>query len=119
VNRLIDVNRASMLNAVVLSVFLYVLMSPLANATQPTGKISAVSFYGSGAGEVMFVIIEPKVSACPYAGAFVTSSQEKKGLTAALLSAFHTQTTVTIFGTGQCHSSWSNHEVLNYASFSK
>lgn len=89
------------------------------NATQPTGKISNIAFYGSGVNEVIFVTIDPKSSACPYAGAYVMPSNDRPGITSALISAFHAQTTVTIFGTGQCHTPWSNHEVLNYAAFKR
>lgn len=88
-----------------------------ANATQPTGKISGISFYGSGVNEVMFVTIDPKSSACPYAGAYVLPSKDRTGITSALIAAFQAQNTVTIFGTGLCHTAWSNHEELNYAAF--
>ena len=104
---------------VILSSIIFASVSTLAHATQPTGKITEISFFGSGVNEVVFVTIEPKSSACPYAGKFVMPSQGRPGITAALLAAFQAQNTVTIYGTGQCHASWSNYEVLNYSSFSK
>ncbi|WED25518.1 hypothetical protein L3V77_10610 [Vibrio sp. DW001] len=44
------------------------IISTAAFASQPTGKILSLDFYGSGASEVIFVTIDPKVSVCPYAG---------------------------------------------------
>lgn len=99
--------------------FMAMIFSVTAHATSPTGKISKLSFYGSGASEVIFVTIEPKASACPYAGRYVMPTKDRPAMTSALIAAFHAQNTITIVGTGQCHSSWANDEVLNYADFSR
>ena len=88
-------------------------------ATQPTGKISSISFYGSGASEVIFVTIEPKVSACPYAGRYMMYTKERPAITSALIAAFHAQSTVQITGTGKCHEAWTNDEVMELATFYK
>lgn len=90
-----------------------------ANASSPEGKISSVSFFGSGASEVIFVELEPKESDCPYTGQFVMYTKDRPAITSGLLAAFQAQNNVQIFGTGTCDNAWSNHEVIDYAKFTK
>ena len=100
--------------------FLLLIIIPmLGAASQPTGKISSLTFYGSGASEVIFVTIEPKVSACPYKGRYVMYTKERPAITSALIAAFHAQSTIEIYGTGKCDHRWSNDEVMNYSTFTK
>lgn len=96
------------------------LFSGSVSATQTTGTISAMSFFGSGDGEKMFITMEPKSSACPYAGAYVLSNvKQRAGLASALIAAFQSQSEVVATGTGSCDATWSNYEVLHYAAFNK
>ncbi len=91
----------------------------MVNASQPQGRISSISFFGSGASEVIFVVLEPNESDCPYTGHFVMYTKDRPAITAGLLAAFQAQNNVQVFGTGACDTSWSNHEVINYATFTK
>lgn len=88
-------------------------------ATQPTGKIAAVTFYGVGDSEMIFVTMDPPLSACAYGGSYVMPVKGRSGIVAAFLAAFQAQNTVTLFGTGACDSVWANSEVINYASFKR
>ncbi|MDC5855187.1 hypothetical protein [Vibrio europaeus] len=100
--------------------FIFLAIIPmLGAASQPTGKISSLTFYGSGASEVIFVTIEPKISACPYKGRYVMHTKERPAITSALIAAFHAQITIEIVGTGKCDHIWSNDEVMDYAKFTK
>ncbi|MGD8112966.1 hypothetical protein ACQEXU_07805 [Vibrio sp. TRT 21S02] len=104
-----------MIQKISLFVLSTLLSIPVYANTVNIGKIASLSFYGSGINEKMFITIEPKVSKCAYSGAYVLSSADKPGLTSALLTAFAAQKDVVVHGTGECHSSWKNHEELNYA----
>lgn len=103
------------------SIFFAALMaaSPSIFASQPTGKISKLAFYGSGTSEVMFVTMDSDASVCPYRNRYVMTTKDRTATTAALLSAFHTQSTIILVGTGLCHSSWGNDEGIESATLSR
>ena len=88
-------------------------------ASTPTGKISSITFIGKEPSELIMVVVEPKASDCPYPGNFIMNTKDRPGMVSGLLAAFQAQNTVTIHGTGSCHATWSNHEVINYAVFKK
>lgn len=46
-------------------------------------------------------------------------TKDRPAITSGLLAAFQAQNNVHIFGTGTCDTSWSNHEVISYAVFTK
>ena len=62
-------------------------------ASQPTGKISSVTFFGKEPSEVIFVVIEPNESDCPYTGHFVMNTKDRPAMVSGLLAAFQAQNT--------------------------
>jgi hypothetical protein len=63
--------------------------------------------------------MEPNESDCPFTGHFVMYTKDRPAITSGLLAAFQAQNNVQIFGTGTCDSTWSNHEIISYAVFTK
>ncbi|MFA0115085.1 hypothetical protein AB4407_15670 [Vibrio sp. 10N.261.46.E11] len=102
---------------IILCLALFLLCISPSMASMQIGKISSITFHGSGISEVISVKIDPEISDCAYKGSFIMYTNDRPAITSALIAAFHSQTTVRIHGTGRCHKNWTNHEELDYAEF--